>query len=370
MKTKIVVSAVNLVEGGPLTILRSCLKALNDYSVYKDVEVLALVHKKELCFFPNITYVEVVWAKKNWIFRTLCEYFYFKKISRKVKPYLWLSLHDTSPNVKAVKRAVYCHNPTPFYVPKLSDLGCNYKEFFFSLFYRYLYQINIHKNDWVIVQQNWLREAFSNMYSLDKKKIIVAIPSCTNLQIEHKEEDEATGICTFFFPSYPRSFKNFEVICKACEILEKRDNTKFNVLLTLSGNENRYAKLLYKQYSSLKTITFGGLLSHDEVYENYKRIDCLIFPSKLETWGLPISEFMPFDKPMLIADLPYAHETAAGAKQVAFFNPDTPKMLADRMSEVINGDLFNFTSAPLINIELPKVTNWEMLFDKLLVDND
>ena len=32
MKTKIVISAVNLVEGGPLTILRSCLKALNDYS--------------------------------------------------------------------------------------------------------------------------------------------------------------------------------------------------------------------------------------------------------------------------------------------------------------------------------------------------
>lgn len=51
MKTKIVISAVNLVEGGPLTILRSCLKALNDYSAYNDVEVLALVHKKELCSF-------------------------------------------------------------------------------------------------------------------------------------------------------------------------------------------------------------------------------------------------------------------------------------------------------------------------------
>lgn len=53
-----------------------------------------------------------------------------------------------------------------------------------------------------------------------------------------------------------------------------------------------------------------------------------------------------------------------------FFNPDTPKMLADRMSEVINGDLFNFSSVPLVNIELPHVTSWKMLFDKLLVDND
>lgn len=139
--------------------------------------------------------------------------------------------------------------------------------------------------------------------------------------------------------------------------LRKKDNAKYNVLLTLKGNENRYAKLLYKQYSSLKTITFGGLLSYEEVYEKYNKIDCLIFPSKLETWGLPISEFMAFDKPMLIADLPYAHETAAGAKYVAFFNPDTPKMLADRMSEVINGDLFNFSSVPLVNIELPEGGN-------------
>ena len=370
MKTKIVISAVNLVEGGPLTILRSCLKALNDYSAYNDVEVLALVHKKELCSFSNITYIEVPWAKNNWIYRIFFEFFYLKKISRKIKPYLWFSLHDTSPNVKAAKRVVYCHNPTPFYVPKMSDLWCNYKEFFFSLFYRYLYQINIHKNDFIVVQQNWLREAFSNMYSLDKKKIIVAVPRSANVQIKHKEKEEATSICKFFFPCYPRSFKNIEVICKACEILEKKDNAKYNVLLTLKGNENRYAKLLYKQYSSLKTITFGGLLSYEEVYEKYNKIDCLIFPSKLETWGLPISEFMAFDKPMLIADLPYAHETAAGAKYVAFFNPDTPKMLADRMGEVINGDLFNFSSVPLVNIELPHVTSWKMLFDKLLVDND
>lgn len=106
MKTKIVISAVNLVEGGPLTILRSCLKALNDYSAYNDVEVLALVHKKELCSFSNITYIEVPWAKNNWIYRIFFEFFYLKKNSRKIKPYLWFSLHDTSPNVKAAKRVL------------------------------------------------------------------------------------------------------------------------------------------------------------------------------------------------------------------------------------------------------------------------
>ena len=81
-ETKIVISAVNLVEGGPLTILRSCLKALNDYSAYNDVEVLALVHKKELCSFSNITYIEVPWAKIIGYIASSLSFFYLKKFCK------------------------------------------------------------------------------------------------------------------------------------------------------------------------------------------------------------------------------------------------------------------------------------------------
>ena len=34
--------------------------------------------------------------------------------------------------------------------------------------------------------------------------------------------------------------------------------------------------------------------------------DFLIFPSLLETWGLPISEFEQTNKKMILANLPYA----------------------------------------------------------------
>lgn len=85
----------------------------------------------------------------------------------------------------------------------MSDLWCNYKEFFFSLFYRYLYQINIHKNDFIVVQQNWLMEAFSNMYSLDKKKIIVAVPRSANVQIKHKEKRKQLVFVHFSFLATP-----------------------------------------------------------------------------------------------------------------------------------------------------------------------
>ena len=78
------------------------------------------------------------------------EYFYFKKLSEKWKPYLWLSLHDMTPNVRADKRVVYCHNPMMFYKMTEEERKKSFKLFLFSKFYKYIYKINIKKNNYGI----------------------------------------------------------------------------------------------------------------------------------------------------------------------------------------------------------------------------
>ena len=85
-KKSIVISAVNIINGGTLTILRECLEVLSKYVVYNNVEVYALVNNRTLCEFPNIKYIEIPWSKKCWINRVYCEYFYMKRISKKIKP--------------------------------------------------------------------------------------------------------------------------------------------------------------------------------------------------------------------------------------------------------------------------------------------
>lgn len=365
MKEKIIVSAVNLVDGGPLIILRKCLEALSRYVIAHNVEVVALVHNKDLCDYPNITYIEIPWAKKNWLYRIYCEYFYFKTISQKLTPRLWLSLHDMTPKVKAPVRAVYCHNATPFYHPTFTDARYNYKEFLFSLFYRFLYQINIHENKFVIVQQKWLKDAFVKMFDLEDSKVIVAKPieSIDNKLLTNIRSHKET---LFFFPAFPRTFKNFEVICEACRKLEKKGIINYRVILTLNGTENRYAKSIYKRYNQLKTISFCGLLPKEQIDALYEKTDCLIFPSKLESWGLPISEFAVFKKPMIVADLPYAYETATGAEQVCFFNPYDSDELAERMEEVINNNNSHFNPVLASESDSLTVVSWEELFNKLL----
>ena len=366
-KKSIVISAVNIINGGTLTILRECLEVLSKYVVYNNVEVYALVNNRTLCEFPNIKYIEIPWSKKCWINRVYCEYFYMKRISKKIKPNVWLSLHDMTPNVTANVRAVYCHNAIPFYKPKINTIKYNITEYLFSKFYKYLYRINIHKNRYVIVQQHWLREAFCKLLSISKEKVVVATTYHSNKKIAiNKIAKKHSNITTFFYPSLPRTFKNFEVIGEACKILNKKGIENFRVIITLNGTENKYAEYIVNHYSQLKQIDFCGLLNIQDVYEMYDKTDCLLFPSKLESLGLPIAEFLPQNKPMIVSDLPYAHETAAGGQYVSFFNPDSPESLAEQMQNVINGNLNLFKSCPSVNIEMPTVNSWQQLFDLLL----
>jgi hypothetical protein len=351
----IVVSAVNLIEGGPLTVLKMCLQALNDYYGHNnDYKIVAIVHDKNLCEYPNIEYFCFPNVKKSWLKQIFFEYYFLRKLSLKLNVYLWLSLHDTTPNVIAKKRIVCCHNPIPFYKTRLINFYFSKKEFIFSFFYRYLYKINIKKNIFIIVKQNWIREVYSSMFNLPKERIIVAVPNSyqenvllAELNCYHNQE-----IYSFFYPALPRVFKNFELLCEAVKFLSNEVRDKFEVIITINGKENKYSRWIYRKYKDIPQIKFVGLLSPKQVEEYYQSINCLVFPSKLETWGLPISEFISYRKPMLVSDLSYAHETAMGADMVDFFNVSKVENLVVKMRMLINGDQ-NFLKAckrELVNV--------------------
>lgn len=367
-KKTIVVSGVNLVEGGTLTILKQCLDFLDGFlDENEEYRVIALIHKKTLFDYRNIEYKEIKWTKKNWLYRAYCEYIYFFFLSRKLEPYLWLSLHDITPTVKAEIRAVYCHNPTPFQKVKMQDLKYSYKVFLFTLFYRFLYRINIHKNHFVIVQQDWLREAFANLLKVSSKKIIVAYPFVAGHKVKiESDSKKRNNVFTFFYPSLPRPFKNFEVVCQAAKKIEEKRIENFKVYLTLSGDENTYSHNLYEKYKDVKTVDFIGLLNRQDVEKYYEKTDCLIFPSRLETWGLPLSEFSVYNKPILAANLPYAKEAASNSRLTAFFDVDNPDDLAIKMEALIKGDDSFLSECSIPNIKEPFTQSWKELFDVLL----
>ena len=330
MKKIIIISAINFSEGGPLTIYKECLKYLEENSL-KEYEIIALVHNKDLFseFKSKIEFIEFKDSKKSYLKRIYYEYFYFKKLSKKIKPYLWFSLHDMTSNVIADKRVVYCHNPMMFYKMTKEERKKSFKLFLFSKFYKYIYKINIKKNNYVIVQQDWIRKEFKKAFGIEN--IIVAHPE-VNLEALKIDKNIEAEKNSFIYPSFPRVFKNFEVICKASEILENKNIKNFKVYLTIDGSENIYSKEIVEKYKKQECVKFIGLQSRKNLMNYYNN----------------------------------AHETLGNYEDVFFFNPDSAEELALKMESVINKKNISFDGNICKKIEQPYSNSWKELFEIIL----
>lgn len=360
---EIVVSGINIREGGPLTVLREMLSELSLFNQKNGSQhnILAIVSDKTL--FSDISGIDFFvfdQYKPSWINRVLYEYWVFRGFSKKRDIYLWISMHDMTPWVVTNRQVVFCHNAAIFYS------GLNYKTLqhepkvaMFSLFYKYLYRLNIKKNDHVIVQQQWIANEFKKIFPV--KSVLVCNSSNNDDPVSNFVPNESdTNAChTFIYPAFPRIFKNHEVLLEAARLLEGRMSKGFQVLITLAGNENSYSNSLYERYKDCNSIKFIGLKKHDELLEILSISDCLVFPSQLETWGLPITEAKMFGKKILLVDLPYAHETVGDYDLVEFFDPNNASILADKMQKVIDDDLVFKGN---VNSNSDAILGWNALF--------
>jgi glycosyltransferase involved in cell wall biosynthesis len=365
-KRRLVISAVNCVEGGILSILQDCVASVcKQYAGEWDVFVLA--NRKSLLPESAAHVFEFPNAKKSWLARLVYEFILFRRLSKTIEPDVWVSLHDISANVIAKRKVVYCHNPNPFYPLHLRDALSNWKLAAFSLFYGRLYGLNIHSNDYVVVQQDWLRREFQHRYGL--ANVIVAHPEGAGWPVDDIRSAPAPGVAPrfrFFYPFVPRFFKNTEVVCNAARIVHNRGHRDFEVVLTLDGTENAYAKRIRQTYGDLPNITFAGRLARERVFDYYRSSDCLIFASRLETWGLPITEFKATGRPMLLADVPYAHETVGSYENVAFFDADNEVQLAEFMVATLSGTFRPPTHPAPPPIASPYAANWSELWALIL----
>ena len=94
-------------------------------------------------------------------------------------------------------------------------------------------------------------------------------------------------------------------------------------------------------------------------------MDCLIFPSKLETWGLPITEAKGYEKRMFLPNLPYAKETIGNYDLVRFFDIENPKELAQLITDFVNNTI-TFQGNKYIFDESTQLKDWNAVFDFIL----
>jgi glycosyltransferase involved in cell wall biosynthesis len=103
--------------------------------------------------------------------------------------------------------------------------------------------------------------------------------------------------------------------------LKNRNISNYRITLTLKGDENKNIKNLFQiTRDNELPIIFYGPMTQDEVFNNYSK-SILLFPSYIETVGLPLIEARLHQTPIMVSNCPFSREILDTYNKVDFFNP-------------------------------------------------
>jgi glycosyltransferase involved in cell wall biosynthesis len=339
MKKKIIFSAINVTSGGPLTILQKFMEFASA-NLATDYEVWFLIKSRSYLTktFSGIHLMEFHNSQRSVFHKLYFEYFYFRKLSRKKKPYLWFSLNDCSPNVEAEIRAVYIHNATPFYEFSGLDFRFPSRVLLQKFYYKFFLRKNLNQNSFVVVQQQFMKHFVVDRLGFkDVDKVLINRPdfSIDPTSILGLDPKDVMGSSVYMiYPAKAEVYKNVHRLIDAVIMLiEQESFSDFTLWLTLNGRENAYSKYLARKAENFPQIVFKGHLSFPVLMGHLQASDIMVFPSKLETWGLPLSEATHFNKWIVVSDLPYARETLMNYRKVLYFDVDSTEDLMEKIKD-------------------------------------
>jgi len=332
----LVINAASLTSGGGKTVLMHLLRTLAAAKPSGWRAKVFVSDARDLPAAAHISYVESRRRKGGWARRVWLELFGLRRALRGETVDTFLSMQGANARLRARRKFVYCQNANGLVLPRWPVVFGNPRIAMLNLAYGLLYRFGIGRGPVVIVQQNWLRETFAERFGLDK--CIVAHPIGTAGAARRiKPARPGAERCEILYPLGALPHKNAETLCEAARLLAGRFPDMFRVTLTLTGDENSYAARLWDRYGKIPGIAFVGSLPEAELEALYDRSDLLVFPSRVESWGLPLTEAKEHGLGILAADLPYAHETIGDYDGADFFDPDDAAALAERIADCWSG---------------------------------
>lgn len=340
----VVVNATALDKSGALTILKQFVKyaaddRLNQYTCFIP-EGLDFDHKENICF------IEV--PKMGWLQRIFWDGFKLKNHLRKnnIIPDKIISLQNTSINIDC-EQIIYLHQPLPFSSVKWSIFKKEqFKFFLYKYFYEFFILLYVKDNTTFVVQTSWMKEALCSKWKIDTSKVHVIKPDIVLPTIEVNENIavEGSGVHTLLYPATPLYYKNHKVILKALEILKCKDqlnHLKFQV--TFKAEEYPSFTRHAAELGVEANIDYLGTIPYIDLIKKYQSSSIVLFPSYVETFGLPLAEAATLRKPVLCSDLPFSRDVLSGYPGAKYIDHQDPNAWADEIEKTINeieNDLF------------------------------
>lgn len=321
---RILVYDVAAENGGAVTILNWF------YSIHKNNknnQYIYLIGNYKLESKDNITVINVPNVKKSWFHRLYFDFFGVKKYIKKYHIEYVLSLQNTIIPFAKMPQTVYVHNALPFSEYRYRILEDKFLWIYQNLI-GFIIKKSIKKADKVIVQTNWMKDVIVKQIKKPQETIEVKFPE---IKVFNNIRYSPLNKCTFFYPANSSSFKNHIVILEASKLLYQRGITNFRCVFTLNGNENELIKKIYEEAENLNMdYLWIGQQNQMEMAKWYAQ-SVLIFPSYIETIGLPICEAMSVGAPVLLSDCLYARDVADKYENAEFFRFNDEKTLSKLM---------------------------------------
>ena len=332
---RIVVNDIAASSGGALSILKSFYNYLIKTEIGKKNEWIFLLSDKYIEEKDNIRVFVLDKIKKNWLSRLKFDLYSGKKIISKLEPDILFSLQNTIVFGLKCPQVLYMHQSIPFQKIKKFSFFKN-EERILAIYQHIISRLikkSIQKADKTVVQTKWIRDKVIETTGISPHKIIDALPSIEDYT-KHKK-NKLFNKYDFFYPAAKILYKNHQCIYDACAILSKKGIKDYHISLTIEGNR------------SGDNIFYLGKIPFELVLEKYNT-STLIFPSYIETVGLPLLEARQMGTIILSSDCPFSREVLDGYENVYFFDPFKPQQLARLMEKVIAGQIIKKASNVLV----------------------
>lgn len=347
---------------GAMTILESFYKEVLSYPD-KSIRWYFLVSTDKLQSQENITVISEAWVKKSWFHRSYYDNVVVQSVIREKEIDLVYSMQNMPVRHTNVKQIVYLHQSLQFSPVQFSLFDKEQRGYAIrQKFVCNVYRKNLKYADKIIVQTNWFKDAVVKWIPFDADKICVVTPEISvESKFLQKKYELAKPI--FFYPAGDGMHKNHEVILNACKRLQNEGITNYRVIFTLDPKTAAYSERIAQRIASEKlNIELTGIIPKEDVYEMYSH-SVLLFPSYLETFGLPLLEARMMKSIVLASDMPFCHEVLDGYENACFYDIHDDERLASLMKQVIVGQ---FAYHPVLEIteNKPKKRILDCLLEK------
>jgi len=328
----ILIYDVHASESGALAILDDLYVQIRDYPD-KSIKWIFAVSTPEYQESDNITVHRFPWVKKNWGYRLYFNNVTTRQLLKEYKPDKVFSLQNKGISFYNGPQYVYLHLPFILTNYKFNIRKDGKKLWLYQNVLRKSIFASLRRADKTIVQTCWMKDALVDKAGIRAERIAVDVPDISMNDIGFFE-DTPKNRRRFFYPATAFTYKNHMTLLKGLKYAVDYGLDDYELFLTIKPDENAYTRSLADYADSNKlNVIFHGQMTREEVFRRYTN-SVLVFPSYVESFGLPLLEARMTNAPIIAADCPFSREILEGYDRVKYFPEKDFKILGGGLEAI------------------------------------